>query len=90
MLSAGSHALWFLFTPTDTVDYTTVIGSRTQVVTKAPTATILGFTSPVNYGAENAAGFSVGVLSSTGAIPTGNVAIRTTVGSTVVTCVRRP
>ena len=48
--------------------------SKTLVVSAASTTTTLSFTSPVNYGAEGSADFVV-TVSTTGATPTGTVAI---------------
>ena len=76
VLSVGSHKVTATFHPTDPVNYTSVTKSVTIKVLKNGTTTVLGLTSPLSFGHEDSAPFTVDVTAAFGPIPTGKVAIK--------------
>ncbi len=78
-LGAGTFSIEALFVAN--ADFSSSSVSHNLVVNGATTTTTLSFTTPVNYGAEGSAGFSVTVTSA-GGTPTGTVAIES--GSTTL------
>ncbi len=73
-LAQGTYSITAVFTPPNSNFATSTSTAHSLVINPAPTTTTLSFTSPVTYGSEGKAAFSVTVTSGAGT-PTGTVAI---------------